>query len=227
MKKNNRCQGVYCGKVAQNYGIETAIDKLLVTGPVFLSETGLAGDECADKHHHGGTERALHQYPAEHYDYWREKYGHDINWQAPGMGENLSSTGMSEDNVCIGDKYQWGEAIIEVSQPRSPCFKLNNRWGLKNFATNMQDISRCGWLYRVIKPGIVSINEPLLLIHQECNAMTIAEVCQAFFIEPLNKTGLLKLQQQKKLSQNWLSRVELRLESNQVENWNFRLIGKR
>jgi len=225
MIKKNYLNGVYRGKVAQRYGVETAIDKFPVEESLLLSFDGLEGDQCADLRHHGGPERALHQYPMEHYAYWFEKYGKAIDWHAAGMGENLSSEGMTEDTVCLGDRYQWGEAIIEVCQPRSPCFKLNKRWGIEKFAVGMQEIGRCGWLYRVIKPGMVSVREPLILIEQVPNAMTLREVCEIFFGNPLDKAGLQQLKQQNKLSNSWLSKVVHRLETNEVENWNFRLLG--
>ena len=217
--------GVYRGQIAQRYGMTTAIDKTPVAGPVQLSLTGLTGDECADQRHHGGTERALHHYPAEHYAYWREHYGSNHDWQAPGMGENLSSTGMSEHSVFLGDRYQWGDAIIEVSQPRSPCYKLNQRWGIKNFAHTMQTISRCGWLYRVIQTGLVSPQQPLTLIERPANAMSLQQVCDIFFGDPLNTTQLQKLAQQSRLSASWMGKVQQRLATNEVENWNFRLLG--
>ncbi|SON51720.1 MOSC domain-containing protein [Vibrio tapetis] len=216
---------IYRGKVQRNYGLETAIDKSPIEGEVFLSLLGLEGDQCADQKHHGGVERALHQYPVEHYAYWKEKYGDGMNWLAPGMGENMSSKGMTEDTVCIGDRYQWGEAVIEVSQPRSPCFKLNKRWGVEGLSVGMQDISRCGWLYRVITPGMVSNSAPLELVERPTNAMSVREVCDAFFGDPLNKDGLEKLKQQIRLSDSWMSKVMIRLETNEVENWNFRLLG--
>lgn len=225
MTKQIYLNGIYRGKIQQSYGLDTAIDKSAIEGDVVLSTLGLDGDECADKKHHGGVERALHQYPAEHYAYWKEKYGDDMNWSAPGMGENLSSIGMTEDSVCIGDRYQWGEAVIEVSQPRSPCFKLNKRWGVDGLSVGMQDISRCGWLYRVITPGKASKHAPLELIERPENAMSVREVCDAFFGDPLNKNGLEKLKQQSRLSDSWMGKVLIRLETNQVENWNFRLLG--
>ena len=229
MKKKLYLTNVYCGKITECYGIETAINKQPVKTSLYLSLEGLAGDECADKRHHGGLERALHQYPLEHYAYWQEKYperfaGKD-NWQAAGMGENLSSTGMTEVTVCLGDRYQWGEAIIEVSQPRSPCFKLNKRWGIDNFSVDMQEISRCGWLYRVIQPGMVSIDEPLQLIARVSNAMTIKTTCEHFFGDPLNNDKLQRLKQQSALSDSWMNKVRQRLTTNTVENWNFRLLG--
>jgi len=224
---------IYSGKIAQCYGIETAIDKQPVNTKVYLSLEGFTGDQCADKRHHGGLERALHHYPLEHYAYWQEKYGDKyvekyadkVNWQAAGMGENLSSLGMTEDTVFLGDRYQWGEAIIEVSQPRSPCFKLNKRWGIDTLSVDMQNNSRCGWLYRIIQPGLVSVNEPLQLITRVVNAMTIREVCQAFFEQPLNNDGLLQLMQQTTLSDSWMDKVVQRLETGKVENWRFRLLG--
>lgn len=217
--------GVFHGEVKQSYGIETAIEKLPVENDIYLSFEGLEGDECADKRHHGGLERALHQYPSEHYSYWKDKYGLGVEWQEPGMGENLSSVGMTEDTVCIGDRYSWGKAIIEVSQPRSPCFKLNRRWGLDDFSIHMQETSRCGWLYRVIQPGIVSVNEPLQLIERVANALSLREVCDIYFGSPLDVRGLQELIQQERLSDNWLSKIRQRLETGEVENWNFRLLG--
>lgn len=225
MIKKNYLNGVFRGKVAQRYGIETAIDKFPVEERIYLSFDGLEGDQNADLDHHGGPDRALHQYPKEHYVYWSEKYGKTIDWQAAGMGENLSSEGMTEDTVCLGDRYQWGEAIIEVCQPRSPCFKLNERWGIEKFAIDMQEVSRCGWLYRVISPGFVCVHDPLMLIERVRNAMTLREVCVMFFGNPLDKIGLQQLKKQSKLSNSWLSKVMDRLETNEVENWNFRLLG--
>jgi MOSC domain-containing protein YiiM len=228
MQSKHYLTNVYCGKVAERYGIETAIDKHPVKVSLYLSLEGLAGDECADKLHHGGLERALHQYPAEHYAYWQEKYGdtyaEKVNWQAAGMGENLSSIGMTEQTVFLGDRYQWGEAIIEVSQPRSPCFKLNKRWGIESLSVDMQGISRCGWLYRVIQPGMVSVNTPLELTDRAANAMTVTAVCEAFFGDPLNNEKLLALKKQSRLSDSWMEKVVQRLASNEVENWSFRLL---
>ncbi|PKF49202.1 MOSC domain-containing protein [Enterovibrio nigricans] len=226
MKNKHPLNGIYRGKVNPCYGFQTAINKTPITGQVYLSLEGLDGDECADMRHHGGLERALHQYPLEHYAYWRDKYGEDIDWVAPGMGENISAEGMTEHNVCLGDRYQWGEAIIEVSQPRSPCFKLNKSWGIEGFSVDMQEISRCGWLYRVIQPGMVSVTEPLELIAQEPNAMTLHETCDIFFGDPLDKDRLLTLKQQRKLSNSWMSKVNARLESNDIERWDFRLLGR-
>ncbi|MFQ3229655.1 MOSC domain-containing protein [Reinekea sp.] len=217
--------GLYRGKVETRYGLQTAINKQPAEGLLYLSATGLEDDECADLRHHGGLDRALHHYPIEHYAFWQKKYGQEFKWCAPGMGENISTVGMTETTVCLGDRYQWGETIIEVSQPRSPCYRLNKRWGINNLSTHMQAVSRCGWLYRVIQPGLVSIHDPLVLIAQEDNAITLHEVCELFFDTPLNQEGLLKLKQQPKLSASWMSKVNARITTNEVEPWGLRLLG--
>lgn len=218
-------EGVYAGQVKQSFGLETAIEKSPVTGAVFLSRTGLEGDQCADPKYHGGAERALHHYPLEHYRYWRSCYGEQFGIGAPGMGENISTLGMTEDTVCLGDRFQWGQAVIEVSQPRSPCFKLNRRWAVENFSVEMQANSRCGWLYRVIQEGNVSADDPLVLVDRVAEPLTVKQVCDLFFGTPLDREALLRLQQQARLSQSWMSKVESRLETGKLENWNFRLLG--
>jgi MOSC domain-containing protein YiiM len=225
MNKQHYLNKVYLGKVAQRYGIETAIDKQPIETDLYLSFKGLAGDQCADQRHHGGFDRALHQYPTEHYRYWQNKYKQSNDWLPSGMGENLSSEGMTEDNVFLGDQYLWGGAIIEVSQPRSPCFKLNKRWGIDTISIDMQATSYCGWLYRVIQPGMVSVNEPLKLVERPFNAMTVRAVCEIFFGDPLNMDKLVKLTEQKALSESWKEKIELRLSNHCVENWRFRLLG--
>lgn len=220
---------IYIGQVKHNYGFDTAIDKAAVNNTIYLSTHGLAEDTCADRKYHGGLERALHQYPAEHYAFWQQTFtprsDKQPKFEAPGMGENISALGMTEENVYIGDQYQWGEAIIEVSQPRLPCFKLNSRWDTADISVQMQALSRCGWLYRVVKPGMVSQQDALILIKRLDAAATVKEVCELFFSEPLNKANLTTLIELPALSPIWGEVAEKRLETNTVENWNFRLLG--
>jgi len=219
---------IYIGQVKHHYGFDSAIDKDTVNNSIYLSELGLADDTTADKQYHGGLERALHQYPAEHYSFWQQVFSprndEQARFEAPGMGENISTIGMTEENVCIGDQYQWGDAIIEVSQPRLPCFKLNTRWDVSDISVQMQTLSRCGWLYRVIKPGMVSQNDALLRIKRLESATTVKQVCELFFSEPLNKANLTRLIEMPALTPIWGETASKRLETNTVENWNFRLL---
>lgn len=219
---------IYIGRIKQSFGFETAIDKQPVSCSIYLSEHGLEGDETADKKYHGGLERALHQYPAEHYTFWQQVFSSRTNKQplfsAPGMGENISALGMTEENVCIGDQYQWGEAIIEVSQPRLPCFNLNTRWDVADISVQMQALSRCGWLYRVIKPGMVNQDDALIRIKRLTPATTVKQVCDLFFNKPSDKDSLNALIEMPALSPYWSETAKTRLATNTVENWNFRLL---
>lgn len=216
---------IFCGKIQQRYGLTTAINRSPVHTPTHLTFNGLEGDEFGSPHHHGGPDRALHHYPLEHYIYWSSHYK-KLRWCAPGMGENISTTGMTERTVCLGDKYQWGDAIIEVSQPRSPCYKLNKRWNIPGLSTQMQENHRCGWLYRVIQEGIVSKHMPLILTAQANDPITLHEVCQLFFDAPLQQEGLSRLSQQTSLSDSWMNKVIERQQTRHIENWSFRLNGE-
>lgn len=220
-----KIKAIYTGKIIKKYGMTSAIDKHSIDGSIYLSPTGLAEDECAETRFHGGLERALHHYPSEHYQQWQEQYGNEPNWQAPGMGENISTLGMTEKTVYIGQRFQWGEAIIEVSQPRSPCFKLNKRWGVEDISLSMQTTGRCGWLYRVIKAGQVSVNEPLISLGIPDNSLSVDEVLTLFFGDPLNKDGLQRLLDCPLLADEWKEPALGRLATNEVENWQSRLFS--
>lgn len=118
-----------------------------------LTELGLEGDEQAEKKVHGGPDRALCHYPREHYLYWAREFPEQAElFVAPAFGENLSTDGLTESNVYMGDIFRWGEALIQVSQPRSPCYKLNYHFDISDIAQLMQNTGKVGWLYSVIAP---------------------------------------------------------------------------
>ena len=157
---------VYTGKIqAYPEGKPSAIAKIQVDGELMLTELGLEGDEQAEKKVHGGPDRALCHYPREHYLYWAREFPEQAElFVAPAFGENLSTDGLTESNVYIGDIFRWGEAFIQVSQPRSPCYKLNYHFDISDIAQLMQNTGKVGWLYSVIAPGLVSADAPLELV---------------------------------------------------------------
>ncbi|WP_211664963.1 MOSC domain-containing protein [Litorilituus lipolyticus] len=217
---------LYRGTVGEFKGLTTAIKKSLVQNRVYLSLNGIDGDHCADTKHHGGFERALHQYPMEHYQYWQSQFPESkLLFKASAMGENISSAGMTEHNVYIGDQFQLGEAIIEVSQPRSPCFKLSRFLAVEGFAEKVQETNRCGWLYRVITPGYVDLNANLTLLRRAENSLSVYQVANIFFNDPTNKEALLQIAELSHLSQHWKDYVHKRLETGNIENWQARLTG--
>ena len=208
----------YCG--------ETAMEKKAVVDSIELTNLGLMGDEQADKRVHGGPDRALCHYPREHYELWQTQYPELKSlFRASAFGENISTVGMTEENVHIGDVYQWGAAIIQVTQPRSPCFKLSGLTQQDDFALVMQESGKIGWLYRVIKAGTVSANDPLVLLNR--GAISIVETVAIAFHQDYNEANTKRLLSAAGLSGSWTATMIKRLQTKEIESFNGRLFGKR
>lgn len=123
---------------------------------------GLAPDEQADRRVHGGPEMALHLYPLDHHAWWRGKIGdHPALDEPGGFGSNLAVAGLTEEMVHIGDRFLLGSALIEVSQPRQPCWKIEHRFGHKGMVAAIIASGRCGWYFRVIEQGEVATGDSL------------------------------------------------------------------
>lgn len=121
-----------------------------------VGRLGFIGDHQSDHRYHGGPEKAVHQYAPDHYPRIAARFPAAAVHASPGaLGENLSSTGMTEQTVCIGDRYQIGEAELEISQPRTPCWKINHRFGEDALSKFVLSARMTGWYYRVIRAGII------------------------------------------------------------------------
>jgi len=125
-----------------------------------LSSVNLDGDAQADLRVHGGPDKAVYAYPSEHLPAWRADLGQSLDEPAP-FGENLSTEGAAEDEVVIGERWAWGTAVLEVSQPRWPCHKLILLRGTAKAAEVLVDSGRCGWYLRVVQPGRVPVDGPI------------------------------------------------------------------
>ena len=129
-----------------------------------VQRLGLVGDHQADRRYHGGPEKAVHQYPPDHYSRIAAHFPAAAIHAVPGaLGENLSSAGMTEQTVCIGDRYRVGTVELEVSQPRTPCWKLNHRFGEKRLAQFIQTEGITGWYYRVLQEGEIESGAAITL----------------------------------------------------------------
>jgi MOSC domain-containing protein YiiM len=126
---------------------------------LWLSLLNLAGDGQADLTVHGGTDKAVYAYPSEHLAPWHDELGEDLGPAA--FGENLSTTGALETDVCIGDVWTWGDAVLQVTQPRWPCFKLALYRGRADIQSRMRSSGRTGWYLRVLQPGEVPVAGPI------------------------------------------------------------------
>ena len=150
--------------------ILTAIHKTAVSGPVVVKPLGLQGDEQADLSVHGGLDKAVYAYPAEHYAFWREARRQagvvDIDDALPcgSMGENLTLSGLLETDVWVGDVLRFPQCVLRVSQPREPCYKFNAAMGFNTAVKAMAQSGFCGFYLSVDEPGTVQAGEAFELI---------------------------------------------------------------
>lgn len=153
----------------------SGIFKTPVEGPVWLGMLNLQGDGQADLTVHGGPDKAVMAYSADHYPFWREEFP-TVDWQPGAFGENFTIAGLTEDNVCIHDIYTVGEAIIQVSMPRQPCWKLAAKLKLRTLPRHVVKTGFSGWYFRVLQEGYVAAGQPIELIERTIPDNTIAAV---------------------------------------------------
>jgi len=145
----------------------SAIAKYPLAGPVQIGREGIIGDYQADRKHHGGPDKALHHYAFDHYTAWAEDIGARPLLDAPGaFGENISTSGLTESDVWLGDRFRLGTALIEVSHGRQPCWKLGHRFDHAPMAAKIVKNRRSGWYYRVLESGIAQASDRLILVER-------------------------------------------------------------
>lgn len=203
----------------------SAIAKLAVDGELTLTSLGFEGDEQAEKRHHGGADRALCHYPREHYAYWQTRFPQQAEqFAAPLFGENISTLGLTEENVHIGDVFRWSGALIQVTQPRSPCYKLNDHCAIDGFARLMQDSGLCGWLYRVLAGGKVTPDAPLERVSRNSD-ISVAEAISIAFHAPFDEERYRALLSAPVLSASWSKNMQMRILTGKIEEMERRLVG--
>jgi MOSC domain-containing protein YiiM len=190
--------------------VETGIFKAPVTGPVTVGRTNLAGDRQADLTVHGGVDKAVYVYPSEHYPFWaRELDRHDLPW---GMfGENLTTEGLAEGAVRIGDRLVVGTAEFEVSQPRLPCFKLGLKFGRADMVKRFLRSGRLGFYVRVLREGVIETGQEIRRVGGDPDAVTIAELARLEAAERGNVALLERAVRAAALTESWRRRYAERL----------------
>lgn len=155
----------------------SAIAKQPVGAAVRIGWLGLEGDAVADPLHHGGWDKAIHLYPQDHYGWWREqKPGHPL-LAAPGaFGENIASRGMTEEDICLGDRFSLGSALVEVSHGRQPCWKLDHRFGARDVMATIVRTARSGLYFRVLREGEAEAGTRMDLLDRVLPEWPIARV---------------------------------------------------
>jgi MOSC domain-containing protein YiiM len=206
-------------------GSRSAIAKRPVDGRLAIGPEGLEGDEQGDRRVHGGPDKAIHHYPRDHYATWREEVGAHPLLQTPGaFGENISTRGITEADLCLGDRLRLGTALVEVSQGRQPCWKLSDRFGVADMARRVQDSGRSGWYYRVLEPGTVQAGDTLALLarpHPQWPLPRLAELLYRRSLDLMELQAALALP----LVPSWRKLFERRLEQGGIESWESRLGG--
>ncbi len=209
-------------------GQTSAIGKSPAPAPRRIGKVGLEGDAQADLKHHGGREKALHHYAFDHYAPWREEIGEAAPLAAPGaFGENFSTTGWTEETICLGDVIRFGSALLQVSQGRQPCFKLNLRFGLRDMALRVQRSGRTGWYYRVLEDGAAQEGDALELVERPCPEWPLSRLSRLLYRDTRDREGLTALAALPELAESWRALARRRLETGKVENWSARLYGRR
>ncbi len=179
-----RVEALCTGLPAPFNGAElSAIDKRPVDGPVMIRSFGLEGDMVADTKHHGGEDMAVHHYPHDHYGGWGVWLGggHGLLSRPAAFGENVHATGLVETDVHIGDRFRLGNALLEVSQPRKPCWKIDHRFGHKGMVARIVKQHNCGWYYRVIEEGSAQAGDMLERVETGYRDWTVARLFSKFY----------------------------------------------
>ncbi|EMF7362314.1 MOSC domain-containing protein, partial [Vibrio vulnificus] len=195
MKKLGVVNSVLAGKtVAFAHGTKSAINKQVMSQRLHATELGFTNDEQGDPRFHGGIQKALHIYPSEHYPVWQQELGNKAIFQSAGaFGENLSSSGVTEALICLKDKIRIGTTLLEVSQGRMPCWKLNVRFEQNDMARRLQDTLRTGWYFRVLEEGDIGAGDEIILCERPYPDWSLTRIMGAVFTGCLDKNELSQL----------------------------------
>jgi MOSC domain-containing protein YiiM len=194
--------------------VQTAIFKAPVAGAVAIRELNLAGDQQADLAVHGGSEKAVYGYPAEHYEYWRGQLP-DISFSWGAFGENLTTEGLWEDTLCIGGLFRVGSAVLQVTQPRMPCYKLQLRFNRDDMIKRFLVTGRSGFYFSVIDPGDVGAGSKVEVLDRDPHSVTVADIVSLYLGQRRDPELLQRAMNVTSLPENWKTQLLLRAQ-NQV-----------
>lgn len=195
--------------IYQGRELVTGIHKSPVSSSLFLSKTQLEGDGQADLVYHGGEDKAVCVYASEHYPHWEKQLNKQLGFGA--FGENLTVSGMLEDEVCIGDVYAIGEAVVQVSQPRQPCYKLAKRHDVADLAVQVQDTGYTGFYFRVLQEGVIPVHPHVERIQKHELGVTLAEANRVKYQDKSDVSAIKRILAVDALSASWRESFEKRL----------------
>ena len=197
--------------------VPTGIFKEPVEGPVMLRRLNLDGDRQGNLRVHGGPNKAVYGYPCEHYAFWRNELSRpDLSW---GMfGENFTTEGLLEEEIRIGDQFQIGAAVVMVTQPRTPCFKLGIKFGDQKIVDRFLASIRSGFYFAVLQEGPVGSGEAIEKINGNADSLTVAEVMALHLDSSPDPDALRRLLQLEALPDGWKERMRKRMEKKESDS---------
>jgi len=182
--------------------VRTSIFKAPVSGRVQVSSLNAQGDRQSDLSVHGGADKAVYAYPSEHYAFWRNELpGMDFPWGA--FGENLTTQGLVEDKVHIGDRFRAGSAEFIVTQPRMPCFKLAIRFNRPDMVKRFLRSGRAGFYLAVVQEGDIGVGDSLDLVAEDNSHITVADVVGLYAADAANQDLLRRASELSALPESW------------------------
>ncbi|WP_036383187.1 MOSC domain-containing protein [Muricauda sp. MAR_2010_75] len=167
----------------------TGIYKQPVEEPLFLETESVAKDTIADRKVHGGVFKACYLFSADQYPYWKEKYPH-LEWDWGMFGENLTVEGLDESKIKIGSVYRLGTALVQITQPREPCFKLGIRFGSQDILKEFIDHGFPGTYVRILEVGKVGTSDMMELVEESQDTLTTQEFYRLLFSREKNQEHL-------------------------------------
>ncbi len=190
--------------------VQTSIFKTPLSGRVRVTRDNVEGDQQSDLSVHGGPEKAVYAYPAEHYAYWRRELPNaQLPWGA--FGENFTTEGLLEDEVCIGDRYRVGTAELVVTQPRMPCYKLGIRFGHPDMVKRFHHSGRNGFYLAVEREGEVGAGDAVERIARGERQLTVADVVMLYATDSANQPLLKSASEHPSLPAAWREYFRKRL----------------
>jgi MOSC domain-containing protein YiiM len=182
--------------------VRTSIFKSPVSGRVRVTRLNVEGDRQSDLSVHGGADKAVYAYPSEHYAFWRNELpGMELPWGA--FGENLTTDGLLEDKVHIGDRFRAGSTEFVVTQPRMPCFKLGIRFNRPGIVKQFLRSGRTGFYLAVVQEGDVGAGDSLDLVAEDSNRISVTDVTALYAADAANQERLRRASELSALPESW------------------------
>jgi MOSC domain-containing protein YiiM len=182
--------------------VSTGIFKQPVAGRVVARRLNLDGDRQADLTVHGGEEKAIYAYPAEHYGYWRQELPTmELPWGT--FGENLTTWGLLEDGVNVGDRFRVGAALLQATQPRLPCYKLGLKFGREDMVRRFLASGRYGWYFAVVEEGEVGAGDTIERIYRDPHDITVADIARLYLHQRDNIAMMQRAIEHESLPDGW------------------------